>query len=103
MSDEPSKLVTIDKQPNNEIVHALGLGKTDGTAHQPLDPCAQVEVLALDFLRVFLPHVMGLCIEMPLVGPHRRCVLGPLLLCFWLENPPFFATPLSVLIAGCGF
>ena len=49
-------------------MHALRLGKTNGATHQPFDPRAQVDVLALDFLRVFLPHVMCLCIEMPLVG-----------------------------------
>ena len=39
-----------------------------------LIPRAQVDMLALDFLRVLLPHVMGLGIEMPLIGPPtRRC------------------------------
>ena len=68
-SDEPPKLVPIDEQSNHEIVHALRLGKTNRATHQPFDPRAQVDVLTLDFLRVFLPHVMGLCIEMPLIGP----------------------------------
>ena len=52
-SDEPPKLVPIDEQPNHEIVHALRLGKTNRATHQPFDPRAQVDVLALTIFCVF--------------------------------------------------
>ncbi len=69
MSDSRPKLVTIDEEPNHQIVHAFRLGKTDRAADQPLDPRAQVDVLALDLLRVGLPHRVLLGLHMPLVGP----------------------------------
>src|SRR5690349_23739866 len=50
MSDGPSKLIAIDEQPDHQVVHALCLGKTDRPADQPLDPRAQGDMLALDFL-----------------------------------------------------
>src|SRR5712691_1306089 len=68
MSDGSPKLIAIDEEPNHQVVHALCLGKADRTAYQPLDPGAQVDVLALDLLRVFLPHRVLLCLHMPLVG-----------------------------------
>src|SRR5215831_20278663 len=33
-----SKFIAIDEQPNDQIVHVLRLGQTDGAAHQPFDP-----------------------------------------------------------------
>jgi hypothetical protein len=68
-SDESPKLVPIDKQPNHEIVHALRLGEAQRAADESLDPGPQIDMLALDFLRVLLPHLMLLGVEMPLVGP----------------------------------
>jgi len=50
-------------------VHALCLGKTDGAAHQPFDPGPQIDVLALDFLRVLLTHPMLIGVDVPLVRP----------------------------------
>ena len=32
------KLIPIDEEPDDEIVHTLRLGKTDRATHQPLDP-----------------------------------------------------------------
>ena len=57
-SDEPFKLVPIDEQPNHEIVHALRLGEAQCATHEPFDPGPQVDVLALDCLRVLLAHLM---------------------------------------------
>src|SRR5262252_4500962 len=68
MSDRYPKLMPIDKEPNHQIVHVFGLGKTDRPAYQPLDPRAQVHVLALDLLRVCLPDRVLLCSQMPPVG-----------------------------------
>ena len=33
LSEGLSKLIAIDKQPNHQIVHLFGLGKTNRTAH----------------------------------------------------------------------
>jgi hypothetical protein len=56
MLDGSPKLIAIDEQPNHQIVHMLCLRKADRPAYQPLDPCAQVDVLALNLLGVCLPH-----------------------------------------------
>lgn len=41
-------------------------GKTNGVTHKPLNPGPKIDVLALDFLRIFFPHLMLLGINMPL-------------------------------------
>jgi len=69
MLDESPKLIAIDEQPNHQVVHMLCLRKTDRPADQPLDPCAQVDVLALDLLRVGLAHRVLLGLHMSLIGP----------------------------------
>src|SRR6266851_10387022 len=63
------EFVSIDEEPNHEIVHALRLGEAQRTADEPLNPRPQIDVFALDFLRVLLAHLMLLSIQMPLVGP----------------------------------
>jgi hypothetical protein len=62
------KLVAIDEQPNHHVVHGRRFGKADCPAYQPLDPRAQVDVLALDLLGVCLPHRVLLSLYMSLVG-----------------------------------
>ena len=59
----------IDEEPNHQIVHAFCLGKANRPANQPLDPGPEIDVLALDFLRVLLAYVMLLGSEMPLISP----------------------------------
>src|SRR5262245_46819587 len=54
--DGSPKFIAIDEQPNHQVVHMLCLRKTDRPAYQPLDARAQVDMLALDFLRVCFPH-----------------------------------------------
>jgi hypothetical protein len=68
-SNRPLEFVSIDEEPDHEIVHALLLRKAQRAANEPLDPGAQIDVFALDFLGVLLAHLMLLSIEMPLVGP----------------------------------
>jgi hypothetical protein len=46
----------------------LRLGKTEGAAHQPLDPRPQIDVLALNFLRVLFADGVLLGGDMPLIG-----------------------------------
>ena len=48
-------------------MHLFGLGKTEGATYQPLDPRPQIDVFALDFLRVLLAHMMLLWVDVPLV------------------------------------
>ena len=70
-----SKFIAIDEQPNDHIVHVLCLGKADGTAHQPFDPGPEIDVLALDFLRVLLVHLMLFDVDVPLVrSPPIRVI-----------------------------
>ena len=60
--------MTIDKETNHHVVHAFRLGKANCPTYQPLDPRVQVDVLALDLLRVFLPNRVLLGLHMPFVG-----------------------------------
>src|SRR5262245_61601235 len=39
-SDGSAKLIPMDKQPDNKIVHAFRLRKADRATHEPLDPGA---------------------------------------------------------------
>jgi hypothetical protein len=49
-------------------VHLFRLGKAQCATHEPLNPGPEIDVLALDFLRVLLAYVMLLWVDMPLVG-----------------------------------
>src|SRR5215813_14214790 len=68
LSDGSSKLIPINEQPNHQIVHLFRLGKAQRATHEPLHPGPEIDVLALDFLRVLLAYVMLLWVDMPLVG-----------------------------------
>jgi hypothetical protein len=70
LSDGSSKFIPIDEQPNHQIVQAFCLGKAQCATNQPLDPGPEIDVLALDFLRVLLAYLMLLGSEMPLIGPQ---------------------------------
>src|SRR5712691_7170826 len=61
------KLIAIDEEANHEIVHRRRFGKANGAPYEPLDPGPQVDVFALDFLRVLLAHMMLLWVDVPLV------------------------------------
>jgi hypothetical protein len=47
-------LVAIDEEANHQIVHGRCFGKAKRTAHETLDPGAQIDVLAFDG-SAFLP------------------------------------------------
>ena len=49
-------------------MHLFRLGKAQCATHEPLNPGPEIDVLALDFLRVLLAYVMLFWIDMPLVG-----------------------------------
>src|SRR5215475_58008 len=74
LSDGSSKLIPIDEQPNHQIVHLFRLGKAQRATNQPLNPGPEIDVLALDFLRILLAHMVLLGIDMPLVGSPSVCV-----------------------------
>ena len=68
ISDCRPKLIPIDEEPDHHVRHAFRLRKADRPAYQPLDPCAQVNMLALNLLGVRLPDRVLLCCHMPFVG-----------------------------------
>ena len=58
MSDEEPKLIAIDEETNDQIVHRRRFGKAHRATHETLDPGPHIDVFALDFLRVLLANVM---------------------------------------------
>src|SRR5687767_12301714 len=50
-------------------MHMFCFGETDRATHQPLESRPQIDVLALDLLRVLLAYRMVLRVDMSLVGP----------------------------------
>ena len=62
------EFVPIDEEPNHQIMHTLRFGEADGASYQPLDPSSQVDVFALNFLRVFLANRVLFRLHMPFVG-----------------------------------
>ena len=68
VSEGKAKFIAIDEQPNHQVVHLFRLGKANRPTHEPLNPGPEIDVLALDFLRIFLAYLMCLGIDMPLVG-----------------------------------
>ena len=65
------KLIAIDKQPNDEVMHLDGSGKTDRLGGEPLDPGPQRQMFALDLLHVPLARIMRGGIEMPVYEKRR--------------------------------
>ena len=69
MLDGDPKLVAIDEEADHQIVHHRRFGKANCAAHEPLDPGSQVDVFALDFLRMLFANVMLRWVNVPLVRP----------------------------------
>ena len=59
------KLIAIDKQPNDDVMHLGRSGKADRLAGEPFDPGPQGQMFALDLLRVPLARLVLVGIEMP--------------------------------------
>jgi Family of unknown function (DUF6444)/zinc-finger binding domain of transposase IS66 len=68
VSNEKLKLIPIDKQPNNNVMHLRRFGEANRLACETLDPGAQGQMLALDLLRVLLAWIVLRSVEMPCVG-----------------------------------
>ena len=75
VSHRQPKLIAIDKQPNNIVMHLGRAGKADRLAHEAFDPGAQREVLALDLLRVALARLGRIRIEMTRIRAPRVCII----------------------------
>jgi hypothetical protein len=69
MSEESPKLIAIDEETDHQIVHGCRFGKANCAAYEPLDPSPQINVFALDGLRVLFTDDVLLRDEMPLVRP----------------------------------
>jgi hypothetical protein len=67
MSDEESKFIAIDEETDHQIVHRRRFGKTHRATHQALDPGPQLDVLALDCLRVLFADGVLLWVDVPLI------------------------------------
>src|ERR1700704_2965626 len=76
VSYQQSKLIAIDKQPDDNVMHLGRSGKADRLTHEAFDPGAQRQVLTLYFLRVALARLVFIRIEMTCVGaPRVRIIL----------------------------
>jgi hypothetical protein len=64
------KLVAIDEKANHQIVHCCGFGKAHRATHKTLDPGPQIDMLALDGLRMLFADGLLLGGQMQLAGPH---------------------------------
>jgi hypothetical protein len=64
VSHRQPKLIAIDKQPDDDVMHLGRAGKADRLAHQAFDPGAQRQVLPLNLLRVALARLVLMPIEM---------------------------------------
>jgi hypothetical protein len=67
--DGSSKLLAIAEETNHQIMHRRRCGKAHRATHQTLDPDPQMNVLALDFLRMLLVNLMLLWVDMLRVSP----------------------------------
>jgi hypothetical protein len=69
VSYRESKLIAIDEQANDKVMHLDRLGKTNGFTHQTLDARPQRQMLAFNLLRIAFPRDMGFGGQMPCVRP----------------------------------
>ena len=68
MSDGSPKLVAIDEETHDQIVHGCRFGEANGAAYKPLNASPQIDVLALNFLSMLLADDVLLRRDMPLVS-----------------------------------
>lgn len=72
-----SKLIVINKQAYDDVVHLGRFGKADCFAGEPLDAGAQRQMLPFNLLRVPFPRHMGFGYQMtgirpPMIGEEAR-------------------------------
>ena len=68
MLDYRPKLVAIDEEADHQIVHGRCFGKTNRPAYKAFDPRPQVDVFALNFLRMLFADFVLLGVDMTLIG-----------------------------------
>jgi hypothetical protein len=68
MSDGSPKLVAIDEEAHDQIVHGCHFGEANCPAYKSLHAGPQIDVLALHFLGMLLAYHVLLRGDMPLVG-----------------------------------
>ena len=68
-SHRETKLIAIDKQTNDNVMHLDGFGKADCFAREPLDACAQRQMLPFNLLRMTFARDMSFGGQMPGVRP----------------------------------
>src|SRR5713101_1656560 len=69
ISEQASKLIAINEKTDDQIVHRCRFQKTNRATYEPLNPRTQVDVLALNFLRMLLANVVLFRVDMPLICP----------------------------------
>ena len=67
MSDRSPKFIAIDEESNHQIVHHRRFGKANRATYETLDPGAQIDVLAFDFLGVLFADCLLLWVDMPCI------------------------------------
>jgi len=68
-SHRETKLIAIDKQTNDNVVHCGRRGKADRFAREPLDTRAQRQMFPFNLLRVVFARYMSVGDQMPGVRP----------------------------------
>jgi hypothetical protein len=72
-SEHELKLIPIDEQPDDDVMHLHGLGKTERPSGEPLHPGPQGQMFPLDLLRVPLAWLGLICLSMaPVRAPRVR-------------------------------
>ena len=65
VSHRESKLIAIDKQANDNVMHLDRFGKTTGFTHETLDARTQRQMLPFNLLRIVIPSHVGFGGQMP--------------------------------------
>ena len=69
MLDGSPKLIAIDEEANDQIVHGGRFGEANCTAYKPLNASPQIDVFALNFLGMLLADYVLLRSDMSFVSP----------------------------------
>ena len=68
MSEESPNLIAIEEETDHQIMHGGRCGKANRATYEPLDPSPQIDVFALDGLRVPFAHCTFLRVDLPPIG-----------------------------------
>jgi hypothetical protein len=76
VSHRQPKLIAMDKQPDDDVMHLGRAGKAERLAYQTFDPGAQRQVLPLNWRRVALARLVRIRLEMPRVRAPRVRIIA---------------------------